>query len=176
MSVSAHLTPEPERRLWLILESLRQGVESADWKIGGLTAFAALELALLRLLIPPGLPAFLAAAALASALPVGVLAFAPLTRLPKWLLFLEPRRERATADDSLIVAEDIVKYSHGELIFKLDKYLGGGITATPYYEDVVGEILLNAKTAVRKRRLLRAACVLVGAGQFALLARLLTGV
>lgn len=171
MSVSAHLTPEPERRLWLILESMRQAVESADWKIAGLTAFAALELAVIRLVLPMSGAATIAAAALTAALPVGVLAFAPLTRLPKWLLFLEPNKGRASADDNFIVAEDLVKYSHGELIFKLDKYLGGGITATPYYEDAVGEILLNAKTAVRKRRLLRFTCALVGAGQLALLAQ-----
>ena len=171
MSVSAHLTPEPERRLWLILESMRQGVESADWKIAGLTAFAALQLAIVKLVFPPGAPGGLAVVTLTAALPVGVFAFAPLTRLPKWLLFLEPRREKTSVEDSLIVAEDLVKYSHGDLIFRLDKYLGGGITATPYYEDVVGEILLNAKTAVRKRRLLRAVCALVGAGQLALLAQ-----
>ena len=169
MSVSAHLTPEPERRLWLILESMRAAVESADWKIAGLTAFAATQLAIVKILFPLDV---LAAGALTAALPVGVLAFAPLTRLPNWLFFLEPRRERVSADDSLIVAEDLVKYTHGELIFKLDKYLGGGITATPYYEDVVGEILLNSKTAVRKRRLLRTACALVGAAQLAVLLRL----
>ena len=94
-----------------------------------LTAFAATQLVIVKILFPLDV---LAAGALTAALPVGVLAFAPLTRLPKWLLFLEPRRERVSADDSLIVAEDLVKYSHGELIFKLDKYLGGGITATQY--------------------------------------------
>lgn len=172
MSVSAHLTPEPERRLWLILESMRQGVESADWKIAGLTAFAALQLAIVKLVFAAGMTGLLAVVTLTAALPVGVLAFAPLTRLPKWLTFLEPSHDKIRADDCLIAAEDIIKYSHGELIFKLDKYLGGGITATPYYEDVVGEILANAKTAVRKRRLLRGVCALVGAGEFALLAQL----
>ena len=169
MSVSAHLTPEPERRLWLILESMRAGVESADWKIAGLTAFAALELALVKLAFPDSL---FACAALGAALPVGVLAFAPLTRMPKWLVFLEPSHDKIRADDCLIVAEDLIKYSHGELIFKLDKYLGGGITATAYYEDVVGEILANAKTAVRKRRMLRCLCALAGAAQLLLFARL----
>jgi hypothetical protein len=166
MSVSAHLTPEPERRLWLILESMRAAVESADWRVAGLTAFAALELAMVKFAFPG---ARFASVALAAALPVGIVAFAPLTRLPKWLAFLDPSHDRVRSDDSFIVAEDLIKYSHGELIFKLDKYLGGGITATPYYEDVVGEILSNAKTAVRKRRLLRAACALVGAAQLALL-------
>ncbi|MDP2332052.1 MAG: hypothetical protein Q8M19_15300, partial [Reyranella sp.] len=60
MSVSAHLTPEPERRLWLILESMRHEVDSADARIAGLTAFAAAELAFISILSPVGTPGFLA--------------------------------------------------------------------------------------------------------------------
>jgi hypothetical protein len=167
MSVSAHLTPEPERRLWLILESMRHEVDSADLRIGALTAFGAAELALFRT-VP-----FLAALALTAALPLCLFAFAPLRRLPKWLQFLEPHRDKIRADDSLILVDDLVKYSHGDLIFRLDKYLGGGITATPYYEDIVGQIVENARVAWRKQRLLRAACVLVGLAQLGLLAQLL---
>ncbi len=166
MSVSAHLTPEPERRLWLILESMRHAVDSADARVAGLTVFAAAELAFLR----PGGP--LTAGALMAALPLGVFAFAPLKRLPKWLQFLEPRKDKMRADDSLILVEDLIKYSHGDLIFRLDKYLGGGITATPYYEDIVGQIVENARVASRKQNLLRVACALVGLGQLGLLAQL----
>lgn len=162
MSVSAHLTPEPERRLWLILESMRREVDAADLRIAAVTAFAAAELAFLK----PGLPGFVP---LAAALPLGVFAFAPLKRLPGWLGFLEPPRGKPRIEDCLIASEDLVKYSHGELIFKLDKYLGGGITATPYYEDVVGRILESARLAARKQRLLRWACLLAGAGQLGLL-------
>lgn len=173
MSVSAHLTPEPERRLWLILESMRHEVDSADLRIGGLTAFAAAELAFIRILLPVGAPGFLALASLTAALPLGVFAFAPLKRLPAWLQFLEPHRTKPRVEDSLITVDDLVKYSHGDLIFRLDKYLGGGITATPYYEDIVGQIVENARVAWRKQRLLRYACFVVSLGQLGLLGQLI---
>lgn len=173
VSVSAHLTPEPERRLWLILESMRHEVDSADLRIAALTAFAAAELYLFRLMLPGGAAALFAYTALTAVLPLGVFAFAPLRRLPSWLRFLEPHRDKMRADDSLITVDDLVKYSHGDLIFRLDKYLGGGITATPYYEDIVGQIVENARVAWRKRRLLRWSCALAGAAQLGLLAGLL---
>ncbi len=47
MSVSAHLTPEPERRLWLMLENARHEAEGAERKAAALAAFAAAELAFL---------------------------------------------------------------------------------------------------------------------------------
>ena len=172
MSISAHLTPEPERRLWLILENMRRSVEWADMKIGALTAFAAGQLAFFRILTPSNPLGFAALAALTAALPLGVFAFAPLTRIPQWLSFLEPKRDKPTTDDCLISVEDLSKYSHGELIFRLDKYLGGGITATPYYEDVVGQIVERAKVAARKQRLFSIACLVVGIGQLGLLAQL----
>lgn len=173
MSVSAHLTPEPERRLWLILESMRHEVDGADLRIGALTAFAAAELAFIRILLPVGWPGFLALASLTAALPLGVFAFAPIKRLPAWLRFLEPHKGRMSTEDSLVSVDDLVKYSHGDLIFRLDKYLGGGITATPYYEDIIGRIVENARCAGRKQRLFRAACVVVGVGQIGLLGQLI---
>lgn len=173
MSVSAHLTPEPERRLWLILESMRRAVDTTDARIGALTGFAAAQLAIMKLLPPDGPGSFLALASLTAALPLGVFAFAPLTSPPKWLRFLEPGKGRVSAEDCLISADDLVKYSHGDLIFRLDRYLGGGITATPYYEDIVGQIIENARIAARKRRLFRAVCVLVGVGQLGLLGQLI---
>lgn len=173
MSVSAHLTPEPERRLWLILESMRHAVDSADLRIGGLTAFAVAELAFIKILLPVGTPGLIALMSLTAVLPLGVFAFAPMKRLPKWLQFLEPGRGKIKAEDSLITVDDLVKYSHGELIFRLDKYLGGGITATPYYEDIVGQIVENARIAARKQRLLRAINVVAGLGQLGLLGQLI---
>jgi hypothetical protein len=165
MSVSAHLTPEPERRLWLILESMRHEVDSADLRVAALTALAVAELAF-------GAPGRFVATCLTAALPLGLFAFAPMRRLPKWLQFLEPHKDRMRPEDSLILVDDLVKYSHGDLIFKLDKYLGGGITATPYYEDIVGQIVENARVAARKQRLFRIACLLVGLGQLGLLGQL----
>ena len=173
MSVSAHLTPEPERRLWLILESMRHAVDGADLRVGALTGLSVIQLAFIKILLPVGLPGFLALVSLTAALPLGVFAFAPMRRLPNWLSFLEPRGGKMSADDSLISADDLVKYSHGDLIFRLDKYLGGGITATPYYEDIVGAILENARVAARKQRLFRAACIVVGVGQLGLLGQLI---
>lgn len=173
MSVSAHLTPEPERRLWLILESMRHEVDAADLRIAGLTTFCVLELAFIHVLLPASFSGRLALATLTAALPLGVFAFAPLRRLPKWLQFLEPHRDKMRADDSLILVDDLVKYSHGDLIFRLDKYLGGGITATPYYEDIVGQIVENARVASRKQRLLRTLCFVVSLGQLGLLGQLI---
>lgn len=161
MSVSAHLSPEPERRLWLILESQRLLMDGADARIGGLAVLCALELGLLK-------PAGLVAAPLAAAVAATALAWLPVARLAKPLSFLEDKR-KARNDDNLIAPEDLVKYSHGELIFRLDKYLGGGITATPYYEDLVGRILEHAWQAARKRAALKLVCVLAAAGQLGLL-------
>ena len=173
MSISAHLTPEPERRLWLIHESMGRSVERADWKIAALTAFAAAELAFIPPAAPAGAAGFFAVAALAAALPIGVFAFSPLTRLPKWLSFLDPPKDKPVVGDCLILAEDLARYTRDELIFRLDKYLGGGITATPYYEDIVIQIVDNAMIAVRKQRLLRVVCAVIGASQLGLLARLI---
>lgn len=170
MSVSAHLTPEPERRLWLIFESMRHAVEWTELKIGALTVFAAAELSFFRITAAENPLAF---AALTIALPLGVFAFAPLNRLPKWLAFLEPPKHKPSASDCLISPDDLAKYSHGDLIFRLDKYLGGGITATAYYEDIVGQIAEHAHVAARKQRLFRIACALVGFGQLCLLGQLL---
>ncbi len=170
MSVSAHLTPEPERRLWTILENMRHEVEWSERKAGALTAFAAAELAVMKSAAPAGPLAFLAGAALGAALPLGVLVFTSLTRLPRWLSFLEPAKGRQNVSDCMILADDIAKYPLGDLILRYDKYLGGGITATLYYEDIVGQIAANAASATRKKRLLRLACALVGAAQWGFLA------
>ena len=171
MSISTHLSPEPERRLWIILESMRLSVEWADRRTGALTAFAAAELAFVTLAVPSGPAGFLALVCLAAALPLGVFAFSPLSGKPQWLPFLEPSKDKHSVDDSLVSADDLAKYSHSELVHRLDKYLGGGITATQYHEDIVGQIVINARVATRKQRLFRMACVLVGLAQLGLLAQ-----
>lgn len=172
MSISAHLTPEPERRLTLILENMRHEGEWADKKIGALTAFAAAELAFARFAPSSGLLAFWTAAALAVALPLGVFAFAPLARLPAFLSFLDEGKHQTSVNDCLVAVEDLAKYTQGELINRLDRYLGGGITATPYYEDIVGQIVARASAAARKQRLFRAECLVVGLAQLGLFAQL----
>ncbi len=156
MSVSAHLSPEPERRLWIIHENLRQAVDGYDARIAALTALCAAEAVVLR------------SPSMACLAGLGIAALTPFWRAPRSFSFLEPSRRRQSVDDSLILAEDLIKYSHGELIYRLDKYLGGGITATPYYEDVVGRILEHAHQAARKRRVLAALCALAALGQLGL--------
>jgi hypothetical protein len=173
MSVSSHLNPEPERRLWIIHENLRRTVEWTDLKLGALTAFAALQMALIKYLNPDGPVSYAALVLLAAILPVGVLALSPLIEMPVRTPLLEPRRDKLAAMESLLESSDISKHPQVELVNRLDKYLGGGITATPYYEDIVGQIVINARLVSRKRRLLIAACALAGVVQLALLGQLL---
>jgi hypothetical protein len=168
MSVSSHLTPEPERRLWAVLDFLRAEAARADWRLLALTVFSAAELLLLKSAGAYGFFAWSGALALAAAVVFGLFAFAPLARLPEPLQFLEPGKGRQTVDDSFITADDVAKYAHGELVLKMDRYLGGGITNTQYHEDLVREIGTSGRLAARKRRLLLIECALVAAGQLAL--------
>jgi hypothetical protein len=173
MSISAHLTPEPERRLWTIFDVVNRSAEWTETKIGALTAFAAAQLAFLKLASPSGPLGLLALVSLGAALPLGLFAFAPLSRLPSWLAFLGPAKEKTSVNDCLISFEDLAKYTQNELINRLDRYLGGGVTATPYYEDIVGQIARTAGVAARKQRLLRASCIVVGFGQLCLFGQLI---
>ena len=173
MSVSSHLTPEPERRLWTILESVEHAAEWTDKKIAALTAFAAAELIFIKLLAPATPMGYLGLVFLSAALPLGVFAFSPLTGAPQRLTVLEPLRKKHSIDDCLLVPDDIANYAHGELIQLLDKYLGGGITSTRYYEDIIGQIVVHARISKRKQRLFRTACIVVGIGQIGLLGRLI---
>ncbi len=171
MSVSSHLTPEPERRLRLILEDMRHAAAAQETRVGALTAFAAGELFLLKALAPSGW-GLGARILLAAALPLGVYAFAPMRGSPDEFPFRKPK-EHPRDTDALVGAEALAKHSHSELIRRLDFYLGGGVTATPYYEDLVGQIVAAARVASRKRMLLKALSALVGVAQLALLAPLL---
>ncbi|NNN04607.1 MAG: hypothetical protein HKL90_01765 [Elusimicrobia bacterium] len=173
MSVSAHLSPEPERRLWAILDGVRRTVERTEAKLGALTVLAFAELALIALAVPDGALSTAAVSLLGACLLIGALAAAPLSRLPPPLSFLEPRKDKTSVNDCLIAAEDLSKYTQNELTARLDKYLGGGLTATPYHEDIVGQIVRGATVAARQRRLLGATCLLVAGGQLCLLGRLL---
>lgn len=149
MSVSSHLTPEPERRLWLILEKVREEAERAQWKAAALGGLSALELALGGAPFPGA-----ARAALAAAAALGALALLPDARKGRRLPLLDPTIGRQTVDDSLISVEDIPKYAYGELVLKLDRYLGGGVTSHQYYEDIIADIGRQARRAGRARRLL----------------------
>lgn len=169
-SVSSHLSPEPERRLFIILEQVTQAAQWADLKIGALTAFAAAELAAIHFL---GQAHPVISFPLAATLPLGVLGFSPLTGKPGRLTLLEPSEGKQGPDDNLTAVDDLVKYSHGELIGRLDRYLGGGIAATPYHEGIVERIAVVSRMAARKERVLFLLCVLVGVAQMALLGLLI---
>jgi hypothetical protein len=169
MSVSSHLNPEPERRLWVIHGNMRRAVEWTDLKLGALLAFTAAQMALIKVLVPGAPLAYPALAILAVVLPVCLLALSPLIEAQRQLPLLDPRMDERRAGDCLIIPGDIAKYPQIELVIILDKYLGGGVTATPYYEDIVGQIVISARVATRKHRLLLAACVLAGLVQLALL-------
>ena len=173
MSISAHLTPEPERRLWLIFVSMRRAAERTEAKAGALAAFAAVELGFLRFAAPPGPLSILAVVSLGASLPLGLLAFVPFPRPPSWLDFLGPSRDKTSVNDNLLSVDDLAKYTQNELINRLDRYLGGGVTATPYFEDIVGQIARAAVVAARQQRLLRLSCAAVGVGQLCLLAQLI---
>lgn len=165
MSISTHLTPDPERRLLILRESMHEAVVWVEKKTGAITVFAAGQLAWLYTAATAG-PLYMAAmAALAASLPLGVYAFSPLIGKPG------PSKGPHRSDDSFIAAEDLAKYTHAEMVLLLDRYFGGGITATRYYEDIVAQIIANARAAVRKTLLFRTTCLLVGIAQLCLLLR-----
>lgn len=169
MSVSSHLNPEPERRLWILHGNMRRSAEWTDIKLGALTAFAAAQLAFMKLASPEGGLYLWVMGLLAAVVPTGIAALSPFIEAARQLPLLDPGMDARHAGDSLIVPRDIAKYPQIELVVRLDKYLGGGVTATPYYEDIVGQIVAGARIAVRKRNLLLAACVPAGLAQLGLL-------
>ncbi len=173
MSVSSHLNPEPERRLWIIHGNMRRAIDRTDIKIGALTAFAAAQMAFIRATAPGTPLAHSAIVLLSAVLPIGLAAFSPFIEVQRQLPFLDPGMDKRSAGDCLIAAYDIAKYPQIELVIRLDKYLGGGVTATPYYEDIVGQIVASARVATRKRRFFLAASALTAIVQLGLFWQLL---
>lgn len=149
MSVSSHLNPEPERRLWLMHEKMRAASYGADIKLAGLAAFALLELALLG--SPDQRAAYAAALLLCAVLPLCLFAVSPFMEAQGPVKPLDGR-EKPRPGDSMLTPRDLAKYPQMELVILLDRYLGGGVSATPYYEDIVAQILLHARVAARKAR------------------------
>jgi len=173
MSVSSHLTPEPERRLWVIHEITRHAVEWADRKIAALMVFTAAQIVLIMIVAPSGLISHIALVALALVLPLGLFAFSPLIEAAGRLPVLEHPYGGTCVPGFLISVHDIVQYTQAEMVNLLDKHLGGGITATPYYEDIIGQIVTYARIAARKQRLFKIACVITGLAQLGLLIQLI---
>lgn len=158
--ISSHLSPEPERRLWIIHENLRHEQERSEAKLA-----LAGALALAQLWAVHHSPAALVLGAAFLICLLGATA-----GRWRWLSFLDPQERKDAADDNIVTPEGLAKYTHGDLIARFDKFLGGGITNTKYFEDLIGEIAALAKTAWRKQKLFRAACVLLWLGQLALAA------
>ena len=171
MSVSSHLTPDPERRLRVIHGNIYNSIQWTDSKLGAVMLLAAVQLATVKYLSPDGLAAHIASLMLCAVMPPGILGISPFIETPKPIPLLEPGKTQRPKG-SLIGEADIAGYSQLELVNFLDSYLGGGITATPYYEDIVVRIVIGARVAARKRRLFAAACVLAGLAQLCLLVQL----
>ncbi|MCX5786559.1 MAG: hypothetical protein NTX59_12825 [Elusimicrobia bacterium] len=171
MSISSHLTPEPERRLWIMHGNIDNSLKWADKKLGAVTAFAAVQMAVIKIVAPEGVLSYIALLALCAALPVGVFGISPFIETRKHIPLHKPR-EAERAGDSLITEYDIAGYSQMELVNFLDKYFGGGITATRYFEDIIARIVIGARIVTRKRRLFMCSCVLAGTAQLCLLVQL----
>lgn len=167
MSVSSHLNPEPERRLWTIHDNMRLAAVIADSKLGAMAFFALLEIALLRLDAAFGLLATAIVFLMAVVLLICLFAVSPFVETAARAPLRDHRLEHEGAD-SLITARDLASRPHIELVNRLDRYLGGGVTATPYYEDIVGRIAVTARAVVRKQRLFSVSCVLALASQLLL--------
>jgi hypothetical protein len=172
MSVSSHLNPEPERRLWIIHESVTRYAEWTDVKLAVLAFFCALEMPVILGVFREGPLTLAAVGMLCLALPLALAGLSPLADIYRTLPLLDQKVGRMDPSDSFLVARDLARYPHMELVNRLDRYLGGGITATRYYEDIVARIISASRSASRKRRLFAVACAPAVAAQFALALRL----
>ncbi len=165
MSVSAHLTPEPERRLWTLVEAARETAARRTRAAAALGGLASLELAAAALAPHRGAAlraASLAAAACAVSAACALAAReASAARLP----ILDAAPGPTSANDDLLSVRDVSRYTRAELVHRLDRYLGGGVTSTPYYEDIIGRLSRAATAAERARRLLAACAALFSAAQ-----------
>ncbi|HBA61327.1 MAG TPA: hypothetical protein DCZ92_11030 [Elusimicrobia bacterium] len=175
MSVSSHLTPDPERRLRLIHGNIYDSLKWTDRKLAAVALLAMLEMSAIGLAVPGGTLARLALLALCLAALVSAVAGSPFIETLKPVPLLDQRGDKPRPGDTLVSEYDVARYSQAELTALLDRYLGGGVTGTPYYEDIVGQIVIGARVATRKRRLFAAACTLAILAQLCLAIRLAAG-
>ena len=158
LSVSSHLTPDPERRLGRMLETLRQKRNMADFKLAAAAAISAVEM---FAVMPShaGAEVFLSLAMLAA-----LAGLSELMDKAGEIKYLD-RTDSSLPDDYIIDEKDLIRYSRSELVNFLDKYLGGGISSTPYYEDLVSRISYTARSVVRKKRMFSVCCILITLAQ-----------
>lgn len=97
MSVSSHLNPEPERRLWIMHGSMRRAIGRTEIKLGGLMAFSAAQMALIKLLVPGAPLAYPSLALLSAVLLVGLIALSPFIEVQRQLPALDPRMDKRHA-------------------------------------------------------------------------------
>lgn len=173
MSVSSHLTPDPERRLWIIHDRVQELLSVTDRKLWLFVLLAAVQIALVRFASPGGILAYISILVLSPALPLGAFALSPFVERTRPVPTHEPVPGKKGSAYSLLSERDLAGFSQADLTITLDKYLGGGITATPYYEDIIGQIVGGARIVVRKEMLLKALCVIVFAGQLLFLTSIL---
>lgn len=160
LSVSSHLTPDPEKRLSRMTDILCRQQDSAEKKLAVLAIVAAIEM----FAVYPshtGTEALLSIAIIAA-----FTGLSPLMDTEKEIRLLDHNDGRVP-DDYILDEYDIAKYSRSELVNFLDKYLGGGISATPYYEDMVSRILNKARRLVRRHRMFMICLVLMALAQIA---------
>lgn len=169
MSVSSHLTPEPERRLWVIHDTVLRAAEWVDVQQGVLLVFLMLELPYLG----RGVAGYSAVLLALAAILLALAGFSPLTEAVRQLPLLDQPVGKVTPLDSFLQPGDLARYPHIELVLRMDKYLGGGITATPYHEDIVARIIAVSRRVTRKRRLFAGACAAALGAQLLLAAALL---
>ena len=94
MSVSSHLSPEPERRLWIIHGNLHRSIERTDLKLWALTAFSAAQMVLVAVVVPGGPFSRPALALLAAVLPLGLFALSSFVEVQRQFPFLDPRMDK----------------------------------------------------------------------------------
>ncbi len=173
MSVSSHLTPDPERRLWIIHARVQELLALNDRRLWLFLFLAIAQILLVRFASPGGVLAYISILLLAPALPLGAFAVSPFLERSCSLPLKGLDDAGKGRAYSLLNERDLAGFTQADLTITLDKYLGGGVTATPYYEDIIGQIVLGARAVVRKQFLLKVLCAIVFAGQLLFLTSIL---
>ena len=141
-----------------MLDNLLNQQRMADFKLAAVSVAAATEM----FAVSPsrtGTEFFLSIAVAFS-----LLGMSSVTEKTGGVKFLD-RSNSEFPDDYLLDENDLSKYSRTELVNFLDKYLGGGISSTPYYEDLVSRISCAALCLIRKKRIFLICFILMSVAQ-----------
>lgn len=154
LSVSSHLTPDPERRLRRMLESLQNKQTALEHKLFFSALIAVIEL------FAVSRPIVLVELLLCLTIFFAFIGMSALIDFDGKMKFLD-NCDMEPPDDYIFDENDLSRYSKAGLVNFLDKYLGGGISATPYYEDLVSRIATLARKLVRMQRVFLIVCLLI---------------